>query len=70
MGYALWLVWVIYNQRLTFHYGDTIIEAPSFPLLQMTPRSIDVPNIIFGDATQRQIITTTATLKIRFRLSN
>ena len=26
-----------YNQKLIFHLGDTIIETPSFPMLQMIP---------------------------------
>ena len=54
MGYAPGLVWVRYNQKLAFHHGDTIIKAPSFPLLQMTSQSIVVPIMIYVDATQRR----------------
>ena len=53
MGYAPGLAWVIYNQKLAFHRGGTIIKAPSFLLLQMTLRSIVVPIIIYVDATHK-----------------
>ena len=36
-GYAPGLAWVRFNQKLAFHLGDTIIETPSFPMLQMIP---------------------------------
>ena len=53
MGYESGLAWVRFNQRLAFHHGDTIIKAPSFLLLQMTPEAIIV-SIIHVDATQKR----------------
>ena len=47
MGYAPGLAWVIYNQKLAFHRGGTIIKATSFLLLRSTPRSIIIPIMIF-----------------------
>jgi hypothetical protein len=39
---------------LEIRHGDTIIKAPSFLLLQMTPQSINAPIMTFADAMQRR----------------